>query len=201
MLFDNTYKEIESNSTGIYKERGCKFIAYSFITHSEAEVKKKIESIKKKHNSANHYCYAYTLYPDKSIYRFNDDGEPASTAGKQILRQIKKFELTNILIVVVRYFGGVKLGIPGLIRSYKTAAKLTLENTNILEKDIEEKYVILFNYHEMNNVMQLMKKYNLKIINSDLKEDCKITFLVPKKNSQSIISTFRKNHKLKILHQ
>ena len=201
MLFENTYKEIESSSTGIYKEKGSKFIAYSFLTHSESEIKKNIENIKKKHNSANHYCYAYTLYPDKSIYRFNDDGDPASTAGKQILRQIQKFELTNILIIVVRYFGGIKLGIPGLIRSYKTATTLTLENTNILEKDIEEKYVILFSYHEMNNVMQLIKKYNLKIINSDLKEDCKITFLVPKKNSQSIISTFTKNHKLKILYQ
>ena len=134
MLFDDTYNEITSNKTAIYKEKGSKFIGYSFLVKSISDIKKKLEEIKKTHKSANHHCYGYILYADKSTYKFNDDGEPASTAGKQILRQIQKFELTNILIVVVRYFGGIKLGIPGLIRSYKTTARLTLEEVNIIKK-------------------------------------------------------------------
>ena len=201
MLFDQIYKEIESNNTATYNERGSKFIAYSFIIKNQSDVNKKIKELKKIHNSANHHCYAYILHHDRSTYRFNDDGEPSSTAGKQILRQIQKFELTNILIVVVRYFGGIKLGIPGLIRSYQTATKLTLEGVNIIEKDITEEYILLFNYAELNNVMQVIKKYKLTIIESDLKNDCKIKLLIPKKISTLIISIFKKNHKLRITYQ
>lgn len=201
MLFDDTYNEITSNKTAIYKEKGSKFIGYSFLVKSISDIKKKLEEIKKTHKSANHHCYGYILYADKSTYKFNDDGEPASTAGKQILRQIQKFELTNILIVVVRYFGGIKLGIPGLIRSYKTTARLTLEEVNIIKKDITEEYVILFDYSELNNVMKLIKKYDLHIIENELKNECKIKLLIPKKISTLIISIFKKNHKLRITYQ
>ncbi len=196
MLFDQTYKEIESNNTATYNERGSKFIAHSFLVKSQSDINKKLKQIKNAHNSANHHCYAYILHHDRSTYRFNDDGEPSSTAGKQILRQIQKFELTNILIVVVRYFGGVKLGIPGLIRSYKTATQLTLKGINIVEKDITEEYVLVFNYAELNNVMKVVKKHNLNIIESNLKNECKIKLLIPKKISQLIICIFKKNHKI-----
>ena len=201
MLFDYTYKEITSNRTAIYKEKGSKFIAYSFLVKSISDVKKQLDKIKNMHKSANHHCYGYILHPDKSMFKFNDDGEPSSTAGKQILRQIQKFELTNILIVVVRYFGGIKLGITGLIRSYKTAAKLTLEEVNIIEKDITEQYVIVFNYSELNHVMRLVKKYNLNILESDLKNECTIKLLIPKKTSTLIINMLKKNHNLTITYQ
>ena len=201
MLFDYTYKEITSNGTSIYKEKGSKFIGYSFLVNSISDVKKQLDKIKNMHKSANHHCYGYILHPDKSMFKFNDDGEPASTAGKQILRQIQKFELTNILIVVVRYFGGIKLGITGLIRSYKTAAKMTLEEVNIIEKDITEQYVIVFNYSELNHVMRLVKKYNLNIIESDLKNECTIKLLIPKKTSTLIVNMLKKNHNLTITYQ
>lgn len=201
MLFDKTYKEIADKKTAIYKERGSKFIGYCFLIKSESIIKNKLEEVRKAHSSANHHCYAYILHPDKSTQRFNDDGEPASTAGKQILRQIQKLELTNILIIVVRYFGGIKLGISGLINAYKKTTRLTLEDVKILEKDITEEYVIHFDYTELNSVMRLIKKYNLNIIQRDLKNNCKIKLSIPKKISELIISIFKKNHKLKIKYQ
>ena len=143
MLFDDTYKEIKKATSGIYREKGSKFIAFAFPIHNENEAKLKLNEVKKNKPSANHYCYAYIINPDKSNYRINDDGEPSSTAGKQIFKQIQKFQLTNILIVVIRYFGGTKLGIPGLIRSYSTATLLALEEAQIINKNIEEKNIKL----------------------------------------------------------
>ena len=196
MLFDDTYQEISSKSTGLYKEKGSKFIGYSFIVHSEENVKDKIVKVKKLEPSANHYCYAYIIHPDKSLYRVNDDGEPNSTAGRQILNQIKKYNLTNILIVVVRYFGGIKLGIPGLIRSYSTAALLVLENTSVITKNIEEKYSIIFNHSEMHKVMQIVKDYKLNIIDKQFKAKNKLTFMVPKNKSNLVINKFKENHNI-----
>ncbi len=198
MLFSDTYKEIKKNSQSTYKEKGSKFISYAFRVYSDLEVKTKIEEIKKKENGANHYCYAYVLHPDKSMLRFNDDGEPNYTAGKPILKQIEKNELTNILIVVVRYFGGIKLGIPGLIRSYKTAAINAIKNTEIIDKLIKEKYVILFEHEQMNDVMRIIQEYNLESIQTDFQISCKLTFLVPKKQSDMVLETFKNNHKIKI---
>ena len=133
-MLNNTYKEVKTHTTGIYKEKGSKFIAYSYPVYSEQEVKEKLEEVKKIEHSARHHCYAYILHPDKSAQRANDDGEPSSTAGKPILGQILSNDLTNILIVVVRYFGVVKLGISGLIRSYKTAASDVITDATIITK-------------------------------------------------------------------
>jgi len=201
MLFSDTYKEIKENAQSIYKERGSKFISYAYRVYSKNEIKQKLENIKKTENGANHYCYAYTLHPDKSISRFNDDGEPNYTAGNPILKQIEKHELTNILIVVVRYFGGIKLGIPGLIRSYKTATMNVLEKTEIITKMIKEKYIVSFQHQEINDVMRLVKEHSLEIINTDFQINCKLTFLVAKKNSEIVLQNFKKNHKLKITYQ
>ena len=154
MLFDHTYKEITANSQSLYKEKNSKFISYAYSVYDLDSIKKYLKVIKSIESSASHYCYAYRLYPDKSLYKFNDDGEPAYTAGKPILKQIEKYELTNILIIVVRYFGGVKLGIPGLIRSYKTATINVLENSNIILKTIKDKYVVIFDPKHMNDVMR-----------------------------------------------
>ncbi len=198
MIFDDKYKEVKSHTTGIYKEKGSKFIAYSYPVYSEQDVKDKLEEVRKLEHSARHHCYAYILNPDKSAQRANDDGEPSSTAGKPILGQILSNNLTNILIVVVRYFGGVKLGVPGLIRSYKTAATQAILEATIITKTIKEQYEVSFKYPQMNDVMRLVKEYDLEVVNTDFQIDCKLIFAAPKSKANDIVDTFKKNHELSI---
>ena len=195
---DDKYQEIKSSTKGIYKEKGSKFVAYSYPVYSEEEVKEKIEEVKRLEHAARHHCYAYILNPDKSAQRANDDGEPSSTAGKSILGQILSNDLTNLLIVVVRYFGGVKLGVPGLIRSYKTAASDSIAAAIIITKTIKEQYEVGFKYPQMNNVMRLVKEFDLEIINTDFRIDCKLIFAAPKSKANTILDTFKKNHELSI---
>ncbi len=197
-MFNDTYKEIKNPTTGLYKEKGSKFISYLFPVYSQEEVEERLEEIRKKEHSARHHCYAYTINPDKSAQRENDDGEPYSTAGKPIQGQISSNDLTNILIVVVRYFGGVKLGVPGLIRSYKTAASDAISHGICVTKTIKEQYKVSFKYPQMNDVMQLIKKFNLEVINTNLQLDCNLIFAVARSKVDSVIKTFKKNHKLKI---
>jgi uncharacterized YigZ family protein len=197
-MFSDKYKEIKSATTGVYKEKGSKFIAYSFPVHSEENVKEKLEEVKKLEHSARHHCYAYILKPDKSAQRANDDGEPSSTAGKPILGQILSNDLTNILIVVVRYFGGVKLGVPGLIRSYKTAALDAISNSEIITKIIKEQFAVSFKYPQMNEVMRLVKEYNLEVVNTDFQIECNLIFAVATSKSEEVVETFKKNYELTI---
>ena len=198
MITYDKYKEVKNHTTGIYKEKGSKFIAYSYPVYSEQEVKEKLEEVKKLEYAARHHCYAYILNPDKSAQRANDDGEPSSTAGKPILGQILSNDLTNILIVVVRYFGGVKLGVPGLIRSYKTAAAEAISEAIIITKTIKEQHEVSFKYPQMNDVMRLVKEYDLEVINTDFQIDCKLIFAVPKSKKELVVEAFNKNHELKI---
>ena len=197
-MFDDTYKEVKSHTTGIYKEKGSKFIAYSSPVYSEQEVKERLEEVKKLEHSARHHCYAYVLHADKSAQRVNDDGEPSSTAGKPILGRILSSDLTNILIVVVRYFGGVKLGVPGLIRSYKTAASDAITDAIIITKTIKEHYEVRFKYPQMNDVMRIVKEYDLEIVNTDFQIECKLIFAVSKSKTETILNTFQKYHQFKI---
>jgi uncharacterized YigZ family protein len=197
-MIEDKYKEIQTHSTGIYKEKGSKFIAYSYPVYSEDQVKEKLEEVRKIEYSARHYCYAYILNPDKSAQRANDDGEPSSTAGKPILGQILSNDLTNILIVVVRYFGGVKLGVSGLIRSYKTAAAVVIANSTLITKTIKEQYEVSFKYPQMNDVMRLIKEFDLEVVNTNFQIDCKLIFAVPKSKANDIANTFKKNHELRI---
>ena len=197
-MLSDKYKEIKSATIGVYKEKGSKFIAYSFPVHSEENVKEKLEEIKKLEHSARHHCYAYILNPDKSAQRANDDGEPSSTAGKPILGQILSNDLTNILIVVGRYFGGVKLGVPGLIRSYKTAALDAISNSEIITKIIKEQFAVSFKYPQMNEVMRLVKEYNLEVVNTDFQIECNLIFAVAKRKSEEVVETFKKNYELTI---
>ena len=164
----------------------------------KVKVKEKLEEVKKLEHSARHHCYAYVLHADKSAQRANDNGEPSSTAGKPILGQIQSNDLTNILIIVVRYFGGVKLGVPGLIRSYKTAASDAISKSTIITKTIKEHYEVSFKYPQMNDVMRIVKEYDLEIVNTDFQIDCNLIFAVPKSKSETIVSTFQKNHALSI---
>ena len=197
-MLNDTYKEVKNHTTGIYKEKGSKFIAYSYPVYSEQEVKEKLEKVKKLEYAARHHCYGYILHADKSVQRASDDGEPSSTAGKPILGQILSNDLTNLLIVVVRYFRGVKLGVPGLIRSYKTAAAEAILEATIIIKTINEHYVVSFNYPQMNDVMRLVKEFELEVVNTDFQIKCKLIFAVQKSKTKLVVQAYKKTHELKI---
>ncbi|WP_332243943.1 IMPACT family protein [Flavivirga spongiicola] len=197
MTEKDTYKTIEMASEEVlFKDKNSKFFGYAFPVLNEDDTKFYLEKLKKKHHAARHWCYAYQLGTETISYRANDDGEPSNSAGMPIYGQIQSFEVTNILIVVVRYFGGVKLGVGGLINAYKTAAQIALEHSNILVKTINIDYLISFDYKNMNKVMRIIKEKNLKIINQVLEMNCKITVSVRKKDAQSIFETF--NHLFEI---
>ena len=200
MMFDDSYNEIKSPSTGLYKEKGSRFISYIFPVHSLEDIKVKLEHVKKIEHSASHQCYAFVLNPDKSAQKANDDGEPSSTAGKPILGQILSSNLTNTLIIVVRYYGGVKLGISGLIRSYKTAAAEAINNSEKIIKIIKEYYEISFKYSLMNDIMRIVKEYNLEIINTDFQLECKLIFAVQRSNADMVKSAFNKYHEIIIIY-
>lgn len=201
MLFDDSYNIPSNASQGIYKAKGSKFVAYAFPVFSEDEIKKHLEKVRKKEYTARHYCYAYTLHPDKSLWRANDDGEPTNTAGKPILGQIQSKDLTNILIVVVRYFGGVKLGVGGLIAAYKTAAGEALTNMTIEKRFVKEVYEVSFRYAQMNEVMRIVKEKALEVINQDFQIECKLVFAIRKSKAKIVMDSFSKKHELKIVYQ
>lgn len=172
----DTYKTIAAPvEEVIFKEKSSKFLGYAFPVTSEEEIKAHLEAVKKAHFSARHWCYAWQLgYGRHQRYRANDDGEPNNTAGIPIYGQIQSFELTNILVIVVRYFGGIKLGVGGLVQAYKTTAQLTLQETEIEEKLITEELVINFDYPLMNKVMRIVKEQNLTVTAQHLTESCEL---------------------------
>ena len=198
MLFEDIYKTIKTQSTGIFKDRGSKFIALAIPIISENETKEKLEVIRKKYYDATHHCYAYQLGFDKSAYRINDDGEPSGTAGKPIFGQILSNDLTNILIVVIRYYGGTKLGVPGLINAYKTSTALALENSEIITKIIKEIYEIEYDYLAMNNVMKIIKEEKLEQLENVFDLKCKIVFSVRKNNSKKVYKSLKNINGLSI---
>lgn len=171
----DTYRTIEQPTDEIlFKEKNSKFFGYAFPVTNEDEVKSHLEQIKKQHYAARHWCYAYQIGTHKKIYRANDDGEPNNSAGMPIYGQIQSFDLTNILVVVVRYFGGVKLGVGGLVTAYKTAAQMALEEAEITEKTIDTHFLIRFDYKNMNKVMRIIKEKNLNVVDQVLELDCLI---------------------------
>ena len=188
---NDTYHTIEENSTGLFKDKGSKFISYAYPIKTEDEVKEILKSIKKEHYNARHHCYAWRLGDEKIRFRANDDGEPSSTAGKPILGQLLSFDVTNTLLVVVRYFGGTLLGVSGLINAYKNAAKDALDNSKIVEKKIESVFQIKFSYNELNDVMGIIKNENLNQLETVFLEDCKIKFSIRKSESQRIEKIFQ----------
>jgi len=192
MIFDDTYQTISSTSQGIYKEKGSKFIAHAFPVSSEEDVKEKLSALRKEYHDARHHCYAYCLGPDRAAWRVNDDGEPSGTAGKPIHGQILSKDLTNILIVVIRYFGGIKLGIPGLINAYRAAARDALEQARIVTRTVEEIYETRFGYPVMNEVMKILKEENAGIIEQEFENDCRIRFSIRQSSGSKIISRLQK---------
>ena len=187
----DTYNTLEKAVENIlFKEKNSKFIGYAYPITSENEVKTHIENLKKEHFSARHWCYAYQIGTETLRFRANDDGEPSNSAGMPIYGQIQSFEITNVLIVVVRYFGGVKLGVGGLISAYKTTAQLTLEEANIVERTIDKHYKITFDYKNMNKVMRIIKEKNIDIVNQKMELNCEIEIATRKKNAKQIFDIF-----------
>ncbi|WP_299392619.1 YigZ family protein [uncultured Gelidibacter sp.] len=193
MTEKDTYKTITKASEEIlFKEKNSKFFGYAFPVTTEDAVKIHLDDLRKQHHSARHWCYAYQLGKKESNYQFraNDDGEPNNSAGMPIYGQIQSFEVTNVLIVVVRYFGGVKLGVGGLISAYKTAAQMALENSKIVTRTINQEIELKFEYKDMNKVMRVIKEKNLKIKSQTLELDCTIIISVRLKNSKAVLDTF-----------
>lgn len=191
MEFKDTYKTIAFASDEIlFKEKNSKFFGYAFPIQSEEELKPIIERLRKQHPNAGHCCYAYQIGTETLIYRANDDGEPSNTAGMPIYGQIQSFEVTNILIVIVRIFGGVKLGVGGLISAYKTTAQLILESCEIIEKTIDIRYLISFDYKNINKVMRVIKEKNIIIVAQQINMSCEIKIVIRKKNAEMIFDIF-----------
>ncbi len=184
----DAYLTIANPTDGLFKDKGSKFLAFAFPVETEDEIKDYIQIIKKEHHSARHHCYAWRLGADKSQSRANDDGEPSSTAGKPILGQIQRLDLTNILIVVVRYFGGTLLGVGGLINAYREAAAAALAEAEIVERLVEVQFWAEFDYLNMNSVMKVFKDENLPQKKTDFDLRCKIRSSIRKSESKRIFS-------------
>lgn len=192
MLFDDTYLTIEKQSEGIFTDRGSKFIAYAMPINTENDLKEYLGKIKIEHPKARHHCWALRLTPDRTVYRINDDGEPSGTAGRPLLNILLSANLTNILIVVVRYFGGTLLGVPGLINAYKKAGEEALAQANVIEKTLNDVYSITFNYVQMNEVMRIIKETNTDIIRQQFDNSCEITISIRKQLVNTIIDRMLK---------
>lgn len=181
------YFTIQQTATAEFKDRGSKFLAYAYPLKDKEQVKDYLLQLKKEHPKAVHYCYAYRLGLDKNDFRVNDDGEPSGSAGKPILNQIDSKQLTNVLVVVVRYFGGTLLGIPGLINAYKSAAALALQMVPIIQCAVLENYSLHFNYTAMNDVMLIIKQYNCSIIQQDTQLFCYMQLGIPKVRKNEVL--------------
>ena len=187
----DTYKTILTSSEEVlFKEKNSKFFGYAFPVDSESAIKPIIDSLRKQHPHAVHYCFAYQMGTDNVLYRANDDGEPSNTAGMPIYGQIQSFGVTNILVVIVRIFGGVKLGVGGLISAYRTAAQMTLESAEIIEKTIDIHFQIAFDYKNINKVMRVIKEKGVEIVSQKMEMSCEIEILTRKKNAEMIFDIF-----------
>ncbi|MBO2525182.1 MAG: YigZ family protein [Bacteroidetes bacterium] len=191
-MFEDTYKTIAGPSEGIYREKSSKFIALAFPVETEAEVKEKLAEIQKQYFDARHHCYSYILGPNKDAYRLNDNGEPSGTAGRPIHGQLLSKDLTNTLLIVVRYFGGIKLGVSGLINAYKTAAKDALDAATIIEKTVDETYKVSFDYSVMNSVMQLLKDPYVSILGQGYEDRYLISFKIRRREADRIVTALKK---------
>ena len=177
-MFDDTYRTLAAPAEGLYKEKGSKFLAFAYPVHTLEEVKAHLEQLRKDYFDARHHCYAYILGPRKDAFRANDDGEPSGTGGRPIHGQLLSADLTDTLIVVVRYFGGILLGASGLANAYKTAARDAIDHATIIERTIDVRYRLLFEYAAMNDVMRILKDYDLKPESPVYDLDCQLEVAV-----------------------
>lgn len=195
----DTYKTISAiPEPQLFKDRGSKFFGYAFPVTSEEEISTHLFDLKKEHHTARHWCYAWQLGMRYEAYRANDDGEPNNSAGMPIYGQLQAFDLTNVLVVVVRYFGGTKLGVGGLIQAYKTAAQMVLENANVIEKTIDERMRLTFGYAEMNTVMRLIKTHGIHIESQQMELACEMVIAVRMMEADRIFQLFTDTYKVTV---
>lgn len=197
---DDTYMTIADNSQGIYKEKGSKFIALAYPAANEDEVKAILTGLRKEYHDARHHCYAYIIGAKKERWRMNDDGEPSGTAGRPIHGQILSHNVTNILIVVVRYFGGTKLGVSGLINAYKTAAADALSQAKIVSKTVNDIYRVTFSFSAMNDLMRLIKEENPEMLRQEYGNDCMVEFGIRQSRSRVVVSKLEKIESVNITY-
>ena len=190
MLFDDSYRTLDAPAEGFFKDRGSKFHAFAYPIRSEEDTKPLLAVLREQHPKANHHCYAYRLGLDRNHYRANDDGEPSGSAGRPILNTLYSRDLTNILVVVVRYFGGTLLGVPGLINAYKTATELALEQAVVLTKYVCDEYEITFPYEATSEVNKVLKTHELEITEQSFEMECTFKVLVRKTQLNKIIPIF-----------
>ena len=191
-MFEDSYKTIASPAEGSYSEKRSKFLAYAFPVQNEQEVKQRLAEIQKKHWDARHHCYAYILGPHKDAYRQNDNGEPSGTAGRPIYGQLLSKDVTNTLVIVVRYFGGIKLGVSGLQNAYKVAAREALDAADIVERTIQETFRVTFEYVKMNDIMQILKDPEVQVIDRQSYMQCIYTISVRQRDADRITEALRK---------
>ena len=196
---NDLFKTISSESKGLFKDRGSRFIALAYPVSSEREIKERISLLRKEFHDARHHCFAWRLGPEMERYRVNDDGEPSGTAGRPIFGQIQSRELTDILIVVIRYFGGTLLGVGGLINAYRSSASEALEHANVIEKKVEEKVTINFPYDAMNAVMSIIKEYDLQMDKQHFDLDCSLELRVWTRNFPKLTQRFNKLNGCKMI--
>ena len=200
MLFDDTYKTIARPVESIFRDRGSKFLGFAYPVTSDNDIKAIVANLKSEHPKANHHCWAIRLGIDRSVFRVNDDGEPSGTAGRPILNTLLSRNITNVLVVVVRYFGGTLLGVPGLINAYKTATEMALDAAQVIEKTVNDIYTITFDYLQMNDVMRIIKDDQLQILEQVSELNCQIKFAVRKTQVEQVMSKLNKVSGLKAVY-
>jgi len=195
---NDSYKALKAPSEGFFKDKGSKFYSFAFPVKNEQEVQACLTEIRKKFHDARHHCYAYSIGFERDLFRINDDGEPSGTAGNPIHGQILSHDLRNVLIIVVRYFGGTKLGVRGLINAYKFAAQDAINNGDIINKTLKDIYELHYDYPMMSKVMYILKEENLEQLDTTFEIDCRLKFSVRKKDSKRIEDIFKAMYPLKI---
>ena len=194
-----TYRTLELPIQTEFKDKGSRFLAFAYPVQTAEQVKKHVDDLRQEHYKARHWCYAYRLGVDGNQFRANDDGEPSGSAGRPILGQIDSFELTDVLVVVVRYFGGTLLGVPGLIHAYKTSTQMALENAQIIEKNIEKTVRIRCEYPYLNEAIRIAKNHQAEIIEQDLQLDCRLTVRIPLANAEACLAAWAQTRQIELL--
>lgn len=192
MLFEDTYKTIQSPVEGVFRDRGSKFIAYAYPVKSESVIKDIISVLRNEHPKARHFCWAIRLSPDRTVFRINDDGEPSGSAGRPILNALLSADITNILVVVVRYFGGTLLGVPGLINAYKTSTVEAIQAALIIDGFVADVYELQYAYLQMNDVMRIIKEEGLEILTQEFDSYCKIQISIRKSVLNKVLARLEK---------
>jgi len=199
MIEQDFYYTIEKSAVAEFKDRGSKFIGYAYPVKNVDEFKDRLNEVKKEHPKATHHCFAYRLGLDGNTFRVSDDGEPSGTAGRPILGQIDSKELVNTLVVVVRYFGGTLLGVPGLINAYKSAAALALQIAPQAQKQVEKEYTVQFDYTQVNEVMTLVKQYNCRVVRQEMQLFCNMTIAIPKNRVTEVVYKLKELRNVEVL--